>query len=171
MINDLLNIKIPEPKSKEQMVKIIKGSPGVFEDCKKLQKKATGKIKVGCVVEAIEYRDDGRMCIFDFYGCNIHVSDSFGDTHAERMAIDLALKERCFPVTIYVTSTSDDEYVLLCGSCRHYISEINENCNIVIFNPDGTIKEISNIKEAYPFHKDVTKKNQKFFEYCLRGMS
>ncbi len=156
---------IPESRSKHFFLQHPDYNKRVFEDCIMLQKKAIGKIKVGCVVEAYEFRDN-QSHTFEFFGCNIHVSDSFGDTHAERMAIDLALQARCYPITIYVTSTSSDEKVLLCGSCRHYISEINENCNIVIFNPDGTIKDVSSIKESYPHHKDVKRKNKKFFELC-----
>lgn len=161
---------IPEPRTKEEIIKMDKWNEKVFWMITDEQKKANGKIKVGCLVEAIEFRKDGSTPIFNFLGCNIHVSDSFGDTHAERMAIDLALKEKCYPITVYVTSISPDENVLLCGSCRHYISEINENCNIVVFNPDGTIKEVSSINDAYPNHKDVKKKNQMFYEYCT-GLS
>lgn len=162
--------KIPEPRTKEEFLQMNKWHVKVFDMLTDEQLKSNVKIKVGCIVEAIEFRDDGSTPIFDFHGCNIHISGSFGDTHAERMAIDLALKERCYPITVYVTSTSIDENVLLCGSCRHYISEINENCNIVVFNPNGTIKEVSTIKDAYPNHKDVKKKNQMFFEYCV-GLS
>lgn len=161
---------IPEPKSKEDLIKDSLNK-STFEDCIRLQKKGLGKIQVGCVVEAYDMNSEyGGACSYLFYGCNIHVSDSFGDTHAERMAIDLALKARCFPITIYVTSNSKDENVLLCGSCRHYISEINENCNVIVFNPDGTIKHASTIKDSYPNHKNVKSKNQRFFELC-GGMS
>lgn len=159
---------IPEPKSRHEILKDIITNNGIFDQCVLAQKKATGKIQVGCGVEAYEYRN-GSPYSFLFYGCNIHVSDSFGDTHAERMAIDNALKENCYPISIFVTSTSINEKVLLCGSCRHYISEINENCNIIIFDPDGTVKEISTIKEVYPHHKDVKEKNQRFFKKCLNG--
>ena len=141
----------------------------IFMMCLENQKKSNAKVKVGCVVEAMEYRKDSTP-IFDFHGCNIHVSDSFGDTHAERMAIDFALKEKCYPIAVFVTSMSFKENVILCGSCRHYISEINEDCLIIIFNPDGSIKEISAIKDVYPNHKDVTKKNKMFYEYCA-GLS
>ena len=158
--------KIPEPKTKEYFQSTPITNSSIFEKLTILKNKARGKIHVGCIVEAIEFRDDDFQYSFQFGGCNIHISDSFGDTHAERMAIDLALKDRCYPITVYVTSTSSKERVLLCGSCRHYISEINENCNIVIFNPDGTIKEVSTIKDAYPFHKDVKEKNQEIFDYC-----
>lgn len=135
----------------------------IFKGLQELQTKALSKIKVGCIVEAKNYDD---ACLYEFAGCNIHVSDSFSDTHAERMAIDLAIKARCYPITIYVSSTSFDEDILLCGSCRHYISEINENCTIVVFNPDGSVKRVSNIQESYPNHKDVKAKNQRFFELC-----
>lgn len=158
----------PKPRDKQAIILESITNHRIFEEVKIVQSKAKGKIKVGCAVEAYEYRD-GFDYSFFFYGCNIHVSDSFGDTHAERMAIDLALKENCYPITVYVTSTSDDEQVALCGSCRHYISEINENCNIVVFNPDGSIKIVTTIKEIYPNHKNVGEKNQQFFEMCLTG--
>lgn len=161
---------IPEPKPKEVILNdsLLKS---IFLDCVEMQKKAIGKIKVGCVVEAYDMDSEyGGACSYQFNGCNIHVSDSFGDTHAERMAIDMALKNRCYPIIVYVTSTSENEKILLCGSCRHYISEINENCSIVVFNPDGTVKDVSTIKDSYPHHKDVRRKNQIFFELC-GGMS
>ena len=164
----LEKIERPKPKDKQEILREIITNNRIFEEVKIAQSKAKGKIKVGCAVEALEYRGEYDYSFF-FYGANIHVSDSFGDTHAERMAIDQALKETCYPVTVYVTSTSDDEKVALCGSCRHYISEINENCNIVVFNPDGSIKLVSTIKEMYPNHKNVEEKNQKFFEMCLAG--
>lgn len=154
---------MPEPKTVERILGEKIYNKGVWQDLVNLQRKGIGKIQVGCVVEAMSYDDD---CLYEFHGCNIHVSDSFGDTHAERMAIDLALKARCYPITVYVTSTSMEEDVLLCGSCRHYISEINENCTIVIFNPDGSIKRVSNVKESYPAHKDVADKNKRFFQLC-----
>lgn len=159
---------IPEPRSKERILSEPSWNKKIFEMCKSEQKKSNAKVKVGCVVEALEYRNDGTVPIFHFKGCNIHVSDSFGDTHAERMAIDNSLKERCYPVAIFVTSQSNEEKVMLCGSCRHYISEINENCNIIIFNPDGTIKEVTTVKDVYPFHKSVAAKNKRFFELCLQ---
>lgn len=158
----------PEPRERHEIIKESITNHKIFEEIKIAQSKAKAKVQVGCAVEAYEYRGQFDYSFF-FYGCNIHVSDSFGDTHAERMAIDLALKETCYPITVYVTSTTEDEKVALCGSCRHYISEINENCNIVIFNPDGSIKIVSTIKEMYPSHKDVEEKNQKFFEMCLKG--
>ena len=157
-----------EPRiTKEQIMENPSWIKKIFIKCSENQKKSNAKVKVGCVVQAIEYRKDSTP-IFDFHGCNIHVSDSFGDTHAERMAIDFALKEKCYPIAIFVTSTSFMEKVILCGSCRHYISEINENCLIVIFNPDGSIKEVSTIKDVYPKHKEVIKKNKMFVEYCKK---
>jgi len=167
--------KIPEPRTRQEFLNMSIGVKTVFEMCVQVQKHSNAKIKVGCVVEALEFRLSKKFSLSesplsDFQGCNLHVSDSFGDTHAERMAIDQALKEKCYPIAVYVTSTSFQENVLLCGSCRHYISEINENCNIVVFNPDGTIKEVSTIKDSYPNHKDVKKKNQMFYEYCA-GLS
>lgn len=164
----LEKIERPQPREKIEIIRESITNHKIFEEIKISQGKAKGKIKVGCAVEAYEYRD-GMERSFFFYGSNIHVSDSFGDTHAERMAIDLALKETCYPITVYVTSTSKDEKVTLCGSCRHYISEINENCNVVVFNPDGSLKFVTTIKEIYPNHKNVEEKNQRFFEMCLRG--
>ena len=160
--------EIPPPKTRQEIMLDTENLHKVFEELKRVQVKATGKIQVACAVEAYEYRDKLPYS-FQFYGCNIHVSDSFGDTHAERMAIDHALKENCYPVIVYVTSTSKDEHVLLCGSCRHYISEINENCTIVVFNPDGSVKDISTIKDVYPNHKNVKEKNQRFFQKSYQG--
>ena len=160
--------KIPPPKTRVAIDLETEVNHKVFQELKEIQQRAQGKTKVASAVEAYEYRDGMPYSIF-FYGCNIHVSDSFGDTHAERMAIDHALKEYCYPVSVYVTSTSEDEKVMLCASCRHYISEINENCNIIVFNPDGTIKQTSTIMEMYPFSKDVKEKNQRFFERYFKG--
>lgn len=170
-MNSLLdNLKFLEPKTKEEILKQPLHNAKIFEDLTKLQKSGIGKIQVGCIVEALEFRKDS-IVPFEFHGCNIHVSDSFADTHAERMAIDLALKDRCYPITAYVTSMTSEEKVMLCGSCRHFLCEINENCNIVVFDPDGSIKEVTTVKDVYPFHKDVKKKNQKFFELCLGGIN
>jgi len=157
---------IPKPKTIEEIEQDEEYNREIYNDLIELQNKSNAEVKVGCVVVANEYRSDGRVCGFKFFGCNIHVSDSFGDTHAERMAIDLAIKSKCFPISVYVTSMSVQENVALCGSCRHYISEINENCNIIIFNPDGSIKKVTTVKDVYPFAKKVRWKNKGFFQYC-----
>ena len=154
-------------KTKEQ---ILNDSflPKLFNDCVKMQNNAIGKIQVGCVLEAMDYSDDVYIggSTFLFYGANLHISDSFADIHAEQLAINLAILKKCYPITIYVTSTSKDEDVFLCGQCRQYICEVNENCNVVIFNPDGSVKRIGTISEYFPYHKDVKNKNQKFYELC-----
>lgn len=131
--------------------------------CKNAQNNAYGKIKVGAVCSAINFKTNHRKY---FSGANLHVSDSFSDVHAEQLAVNLALLERYYPTKIYVTSQSVDEDVTMCGSCRHYISEINRYCSIIVFNPDGTRKSINLLSDVYPNSKDTIQKNQKFKKLC-----
>lgn len=135
----------------------------MFSMCKDAQNDAYGKIKVGAVCSAINYKTKHRHY---FTGANLHVSDSFSDIHAEQLAVNLALLERYYPTEIYVTSQSFDEDVTMCGSCRHYISEINQNCSIIVFNPDGTQKSINLLSDVYPNAKNTVKKNNKFKMLC-----
>lgn len=140
-------------------------SDEIFNMCVKAQKEAYGKISVGAVCHGKRIIDGLSLDKY-WSGANLHVSDSFADVHAEQLAVNLALLERFYPVEIFVTSQSNDEKVILCGSCRHYISEINKDCSIIIFNPDGTIKSTKLLSTVYPFSKDTEKKNKKFKQLC-----
>lgn len=134
-----------------------------YSKCIAIQTRAVGKIKVGCVVEAVDYESEVS---YTFVGANLHVSDSYGDVHAEQQAVQKAIQAKCYPETIYVTSQSFDEDVLMCGQCRQYVLEINQYCNIVVFNPDGTVKRISTVHESLPYHKNVEDKNRIWLEFC-----
>ncbi len=137
----------------------------IFKMCIKAQKEAYGKISVGAVCHARKMINDEEVDRY-WSGANLHISDSFADVHAEQLAVNLALLERFYPIEIFVTSKHEKENVTMCGSCRHYVSEINRNCSIIVFNPDGTRKSINLLSDVYPFSKDTVKKNQKFKELC-----
>lgn len=117
----------------------------------------SNKTKVGAVVVGINKKNERKL----FVGSNIHISDSFADVHAEQMAVNQCLLERYYPLAVYVTSTSTEEKVALCGSCRHYLSEINRNMQVVVFNPDGSRKITTFLFEVYPNSKDTRDKNEK----------
>lgn len=138
----------------------------IFSICVKAQKEAYGKISVGAVCHG-QRRDESGKTVHKYWsGANLHVSDSFSDIHAEQLAVNLALLERYYPTEIFVTSQSKEEDVRLCGSCRHYISEINRHCTIVVFNPDGSQKSMDLLSELYPYSKDTVTKNSKIRELC-----
>lgn len=101
-----------------------------------------------------------------FSGSNLHISDSFADVHAEQLAVSLAILDRYYPIAIHVTSSSINEKVLLCGSCRHFVSEININCKIIVHNPDGSVKLDMIVNEVYPLAKNNIKKNLYFKRLC-----
>ena len=137
----------------------------VFEMCKSEQQKGIGKIKVGAVCHGMKFIG-AKVYQKYFSGANVHVSDSFADVHAEQMVVNLALLERYYPVEVFVTSTSKEEDVMMCGTCRHYLNEINSACTVVVFNPDGSIKKINFLSAIYPYSKDVFEKNMKFRSLC-----
>ena len=136
----------------------------LFAMCKQAQDNAiSDKIKVGAVCNAYNFKTKHKKL---FSAANIHVSESFADIHAEQLAVNLALLERYYPMGIFVTSQSINENVTMCGSCRHYISEINRHCHITVFNPNGTVKSINSLSDVYPFAKNTVKKNKEFEKLC-----
>lgn len=134
--------------------------------CILAQKDGLGKIQVGAVCHGIKKMKDGTTLHRYFSGANLHVSDSFGDVHAEQLAVNLSLLDRYYPTEIFVTSKKNDESVKLCGSCRHYLSEINYYMTVIILNPNGLMKSMDLLSHLYPFAKDTVKKNMKFKELC-----
>ncbi len=143
-----------------------RGTPRVskiFEFCEQAQSLAISeKIKVGAVVIGIK-PDSGEFGYFA--GANMETSISF-TTHGEVIALQDCLMHRYYPIEIYVTSMSDSENVFLCGTCRQQFLEVNENCMVSVFNPDGTVKNSHKLRDLIPFHKNVAKKNTKFLEMC-----
>lgn len=138
----------------------------IFEMCGHSQGNAiSDKIKVGAVCHGQKIVN-GKIHHKYFSGSNIHISDSFADIHAEQIAVNLSLLEKYYPTEIYVTSQSVKENVTMCGSCRHYISEINCHCIIIIFNPDGTRKSTNFLSDIYPYSKDTVPKNDRFKKLC-----
>lgn len=137
----------------------------VFEEIKRIQSYAIAKEKkVGCVV----YGRNSVMVEGFFGGVNIEISSS-DVIHAERMALMDCLSQRFYPEIIFVTSgRTDGKPTFLCGNCRQLLSEINEECLIVIFDPKGKVKGKKKLNQVFPYHKDSTKKNVKFREMCQK---
>lgn len=46
--------------------------------------------------------------------------------------------------------------------CRQTLLEINQDLEIILVNPDETIKAHRFLSEVLPYHKDVTEKNDKW---------
>lgn len=138
----------------------------VSDMCRVAQRDGLGKIQVGAVCHGQRVLKDGTILHRYFSGANLHVSDSFADVHAEQLAINLSLLERFYPTEVFVTSQSVKESVKLCGSCRHYLSEINRHCSITVINPDGSRKSMDILSYLYPYSKDTVAKNQKFKKLC-----
>ncbi len=135
-----------------------------WEQVKDAQDKALSKkVKVGALCIGFDWKTMKRKA---FAGSNIHVSDSFADVHAEQLAVTLSLLERHYPLEIHVTSKSKKELITLCGSCRHFISEVNRLCTIIVHNPDGSIKIQKFLSEIYPYRKNTVSKNNKFKRLC-----
>lgn len=133
---------------------------GIFSHCLDMQNLAiTTKVKVGAVVEGI----NGRGEIGYFGGSNMETSISF-TTHAEVIALQDCIMHRYYPIKIYVTSQSTDENVFLCGACRQQLHEINRRMEVVVFNPDGTVKGDKYLYSLLPDAKEVSEKNKMFSE-------
>jgi len=121
------------------------------------------KRKVGAIVMAW----DSVLQSFRFFtGSNFWFSESFAADHAEQFAIKKALFARCYPLRVYVSSsTNHGKPQFLCGICKEFVSSINTNCEIVVIRPDGIIKGRQVLSEKFE-SKDFEKKNQFFRDLC-----
>ncbi|MGI5172781.1 cytidine deaminase [Treponema sp. OMZ 840] len=99
--------------------------------------------KVGAALET----KDGRV----YEGCNIE-NASYGLTNcAERTAFFAALADGCRPgdfVKLAVVGQTED-VISPCGACRQVISELGENCEIVLANLDGKMQK-TDIRKLLP---------------------
>ncbi|MDE1868215.1 MAG: hypothetical protein KGI08_10970 [Thaumarchaeota archaeon] len=125
------------------------------------------EVKVGCVIEGWKKAKAGTIYeTYEYFGsANIEISSSFV-YHAEMIALTDCIMHRFYPIRIFVSSQSKEENVLLCGSCRQLLLEVNSDCEVIVLNPDGTRKhnETITVHDTIPNHKDVIDKNQKFLE-------
>lgn len=120
------------------------------------------KVKVGCVIEGWR-KGITHMETEYFGGANIELSKTYV-YHAEMVALTDCIMNRYWPVRLYVSSQSMDEDTFLCGDCRQQLLEVNSNCVVIVFNPDGTRKGMFPVSKLLPKHKDVTEKNKKYYE-------
>ena len=132
----------------------------LFKQCVNMKRLAiSSKKQVGCVLIGID--NDKKKHYFG--GANLETSISF-TTHAEVIALHDCLLHKCYPVHLFVTSSSKREKVFLCGACRQQYLEVNQTCLITIFDPDGKIKGTKSIIEVLPYHKNVNEKNCRLYQ-------
>lgn len=124
------------------------------------------KVKVGCVIEGIrksmpyEIMEDK---IEYFGGMNIEITHT-DNIHAELLALYDCISYRFYPTKIYVSSQSEQEKVFMCGHCRQTFLEINQHIEIILINPDYTVKDRKVLHDVFPFHKDVDEKNVTWYK-------
>lgn len=127
------------------------------------------KVKVGCVIEGVKPASRGSIREYDieyFGGANIELSKTYV-YHAEMIALIDCIMCRYYPRKLFVTSQSKEEDVFLCGDCRQQLLEINADCEVIVFNPDGTRKGSMLVKDLLPKHKDVEEKNEKYWKLTV----
>ncbi len=116
----------------------------LLEEARSVREKAYApysNFKVGACVEC----EDGSI----FSGCNIE-SASFGATNcAERVAIQIAVKEGHMKIKrVAVVGQIPDVYP--CGICRQVIAEFaTEDFELII--PDGDSYRVHTLEEILPF--------------------
>ena len=101
-----------------------------------------------------------------FSGSNFWFSESYAAEHAEQFAVKKSLFARCYPLRIYVSSsTNDGKPVFLCGLCKEFVSSINSKCEIIVIRPNGTIKGRQILSEKFE-SKSFEEKNNFFMKLC-----
>lgn len=127
-------------------------------------------IKVGCVIQGIRKRVscEGGAEYEYFGGCNIEINTS-KVYHAEMIALVDCIMYRFYPIRLFVTSVSKEEDTYLCGDCRQQLLEINKNCEIIVLNPDGSLKGSKLLWELLPKHKNVDEKNNRYHQLLFGG--
>lgn len=88
-----------------------------------------------------------------FLGANIELSHS-KVYHAEEVALIKAISEGfIYPITVVVTSNSEEQLAALCGYCRQTYMYINPDVNIIVVdmkrNVRLRVKLIDTMKHAY----------------------
>lgn len=139
--------------------------------CRCMQEMAIAKdTKVGCVIEGWRQQSPAKMGedIEYFGGHNIELSTTY-TYHAEMLALLDCIMWDYLPIRLYVTSVSEKEKTILCGDCRQQLLEVNKNCEIIVFNPDGSRKTKKPVKVSslLPYHKNVNLKNKFYYERVL----
>jgi len=99
--------------------------------------------KVGSAIVALN--ENGAFGIFD--GCNIELATS-KVWHAEEVALVKAISAgyrnilKCF-----VTSTGEQQCAACCGYCMQHLMYANPDCEIIVVNPDGSVKLRTTVRE------------------------
>lgn len=121
------------------------------------------KKKVGAIVMAW----DSVLQSFRFFsGSNFWFSESFTADHAEQFAIKKALFARCYPVRIYVSSSTNyGKPQFLCGLYKEFVSSVNADCEIIVIRLDGTIKGRQILSEKFE-SKNFKMRNKFFIDLC-----
>ena len=110
---------------------------------------AVSGVRVGAVVVACN--KEGKIKLFS--GCNIELSYATG-FHAERVALLKALSEGYMNIiSVVVTSNNEAYNAALCGYCRQDFMYVNPHCQILVLNPDKTVKINTTVIETleYPY--------------------
>jgi len=108
-------------------------------------------IKVGAVVVA--RNAIGEQAIFP--GCNDEVSKTIR-FHAEENALRNALMAGYNRIeSVYVTSMTYSEDNALCPDCRGLFWKVNKYTNVIVLQPDGTVKLRTTVKALLPHWEGI----------------
>lgn len=105
--------------------------------------------KVSACLIAKSPKGDNKL----FLGANIELSHS-KVYHAEEVALIKSISEGyIFPITVVVTSNSEEQLAALCGYCRQTYMYIDPNVNIIVVDMKRNIrlrvKLMDTMKYAY----------------------